>query len=387
MATSRALGCCGLLVVGLVAQQPNTVFAGLTIDSNDGPLYPMNVNVRNNTPANVAISGVPGAKFLIGLSANGQLQPFSAPLFGDKLDLPFNPPIVPWFNGYFGPGINTFFTNSLGDFSINVNVPGSVAVGTNYSLQALVDDPASPFGVSLTAATQVTVTQGPTVTNLVFGDPDEGVSVVDLAPFGLTIPFYGVNYTKLHVHVNGYVVPSNSGSASGSDFVPTAASFASGPPRIAPLWVDQILGTGLIQATIDPNPPGQSGFVTIDYQNVQDFPGVTTGSIFNYDIRVDANGQVDINHPFSMNPSTFYIFLVGMTAGGNLGPNATVTKDLSALDNTFYLGAANENFFELFQSIQGNPGLPSYDVQGRTLTFFPNSPGALPQSTSSYVFF
>ncbi len=374
----------GLLAAAVAAQQPNSPFASMKIDGNDGPTYPMNLSIRNNTTSTVSIVGSPGARFLTCVSATGQLQVFSAPIFGDKLDLPFNPPVGLWLNGFSGPGVGTFQVGVLGTRDVPVFVPAGVTPGTTFALQTAMDDASSPFGASLTAAALLTTTAGPTITALTFvGGSDEGIATVNL-PVGMSVPFYGTAYTKLYVCTNGYIVPSNSASPPAADFTPTPGEFASGPPIISCFWCDQdLLGGGSVIATVDQNPPGLSPFVDINFIANSDFGG--GGTIHNYSARIDAAGIVDVVHPFNNSASVFYTSLVGIGPGGNLGPNNTVGKDLSVLDTNTYTGALNENFFEEYASIQGNVGFVNYDLQGRTLTFLPIGGGVA--GTNTYYLF
>ncbi len=375
----------GLMVftAAVTAQQPNTPFASMKIDGNDGPTYPMNLNVRNNTTSTLSIVGSPGARFLTCVSATGQLQLFSAPIFGDKLDLPFNPPVGLFLNGFSGPGVGAFQVGILGVKDVPVFVPAGVLPGVTFALQTAMDDASSPFGASLTSAALLTTTAGPTTTTLTFvGGSDEGMATVSL-PTGMSVPFYGTAYTKLHVCTNGYIVPSNSATAPGADFIPSAASFASGTPRISCFWCDQDVNGGLVIATVDQTPPGLSPFVDINFIANADFG--TGGAIHNYSARIDTAGVVDVAHPFNNGASVFYTSLVGIGPGGNLGPNNTISKDLSVLDTNTYVGALNENFFEEYASTQGNAGFVTYDLQGRTLTFLPIG-GGVAGSNTYYLF-
>lgn len=382
----------------LAAQQPNTPFAGLTVDGVAGPQYPLTTGVRFNTAATIAVAGWPAARFLLALSATGHVQPGAAAFFGDSFDLPTQPAPVVWLDGFSGPGAGAFATDASGAFATTAFVPGATPVGTLFGLQAAAEDPTSPFGISLTAATEVVVTQGPTVTSLAFPASSDSAAVVDLAPYGFTVPFYGVAYSKLHVDLNGYVVPSNSGTPAASDFFASAASFASGPPRAAGLWCHQFLGAGAVVATVDAAPPGEPAFVAIAYQDVNYYSNSSGGwsaQLFNYSVRFDALGRIDIVHPWSMSGPAFSSPVVGITPGGGLGPNAAVPKDLSTLDTSAtYVGAPSEAFFELFSPYPpgvwfplppGSP--PTYDLQGRTLSFLPTAPGSLPQSADAYVLF
>lgn len=357
-----------LVAAAAGAQQPNAPFATMKIDGNDGPTYPMNITTRTNTTSTITIVGSPGSRFLTCVSANGQLQQFSAPIFGDKLDLPFNPPVGLFLNGYYGPGSGVFQVGVLGSKDVPVFVPSNLVIGSGIALQTAMDDISSPFGSSLTAATRLTINAGPTITTLAFSSNDDGFATVTL-PAGMTVPFYGISYNRLHVCSNGYVVPSNSPTTPTAEFTITPSAFASGVPRMALFFCDQDVTGGSVVATVDQNPPGLSPFVDIDYIANSDFGA--GGTVHSYSLRIDTAGVVDLIHPFNNTASVFYTSLVGITPGSNLGPNATVPKDLSVIDLSTYIGALNENFFEEYASSQGNPGFVAYDLQGRTLTFLP----------------
>jgi len=45
--------------------QPNSFTATLTIDANDGPFYPMQINIRTNTQSTISVSGLPGRVYAI----------------------------------------------------------------------------------------------------------------------------------------------------------------------------------------------------------------------------------------------------------------------------------------------------------------------------------
>jgi hypothetical protein len=381
----RWISGCALATTLVVAQQPNAPLSTMKIDGNDGPTYPMNVSVRTNTTSTISILGGVGARFLTCVSATGQLQLFSAPIFGDKLDLPFNPPVGLWLNGFYGLGVGAFQTGPLGQKDVPVSVPGNLAINSTIAIQTAMDDVSSPFGLSLTTAALITVTQGPTVTSLAFtGGNDEGYSTISL-PAGMSVPFYGTAYTKLHVYTNGYIVPSNTTTAPASDFTPSAGNFALGTPRIAMFWCDQDITGGVCISTVDANPPGLAPFVDVSFQGNSDFGG--GGTIHNYSARIDTAGILDVVHPFTNSASVFYTSLVGICAGSNLGPNSTIGKDLSVLDTNGYTGALNENFFEEYASSQGNIGFVSYDLQGRTLTFIPIGSGTGATATNTYFLF
>lgn len=393
MRLHRLLSAATLLACATVAQQPNSGFASMTIGGIDGPPYPIAMNARTSTTVSFVMSGSTNALCVICSSANGNVQPNSATFFGDKCDLPLSPPLVVNLSGLTNPA---FTTDLSGVFAFSVNVPpagaqpNGIPLGFTAAYQGAMVDFFSPFAWSLTAATRVTIVQGPTIVNMTTGIGtygDSGQATVNLTTYAMTLPFYGVNHSTVHVSGDGYMT---FGGGQAPDFTATNTEMNQGPPRIAGYWTDlDQLGSAIVRYTIDSNPgAGQFPYLLAEFLNVAD---AGNGMNHNFSWKIDTQGFVQIFQHTNQNPS-IYDVLVGI--GGGLAAMYTppTNKDLSALVAASYPGAFHESFYEWF----GIPGLnPNYtlpnpdpfDLGGVTLNFNPNSPGSLPASTASYLLF
>ena len=249
MRLNRLIAAIALSVSLLGAQQSNSSNGSMTIDGNDGPTYPMNINCRTSLPALFHMGGGTNVPFVIVGSASGNLQAGSATYWGDHYDLPLVPAYVVCLDGLAN---GTFKTDFTGNYSFQVTCPPvgtpptGVPLNFHAAYQAGMVDYFSPFGWSLTAATRITVTQGPIVTLYSLGD--ESSTAISMT--SLPIPFYGSNQTQLHLCSNGYVT---FGTAN-VDFTPTDAEMNSGPPRIAPFWTDLDCLSNGVKTTLDTNP-------------------------------------------------------------------------------------------------------------------------------------
>lgn len=385
----KSLLCLAVAAGFAAAQQANSNGASMKVDGNDGFTYPIvGVPVRTNTTSDILVEGFPNSPFLIALSATGVVQPFSAPLYGDKLDLPFNPPNPIWFNGFWGTGIANFKTDVLGDKTIVVSIPAAMPINGTVAFQALVTDPSSPFGLSLSAATQTITTQGPTITNHSLGD----LGTASITLTGWNIPFYGTNYTSVHTNADGYMTFGSSWSGFSSD----PGQMTSRPPGISGFWADLDQSAGVIRSTVDANPPFEDGYVQFEFISVIDWSGVGYNHTFSW--KVNKIGNVEITSAFTNNLSIFET-LVGIAPGN--GINIGTMLNLNNIQDTppnFKTGAVNEQFYEWF----GQTTMPSYtlninnpyDLIGRTLFFYPNytpppsaPPPTIADTTKSYVMF
>jgi hypothetical protein len=362
----------------LGAQQPNSAAATLTINGVSGPPYPVVAQVRTNTTAVLALSGAPNVPWLVARSATGLVQPGSLLTPGGIVDLPLAPPPFVPLQGTLGPAGSA----SIGVVLPQVGVPpAGIALGHQEALQAVIADPASPAGWRLTAATQVTVVQGPVTVDLNL--PGNGGASIDLTTWGFSIPFYGVSQTQLWLSMNGYVTFG----LQDSDFTPTAAEMNSGPPRVAPFWSFLEQGAGQVRYTIDANPPpGQPKSIKAEWISVRD--AYVPGNVHTFSAFLDANGfcQLSYSTVNSVNTSNL---LAGI--GPGLGLNPQAAKDLSALHFTGYTGAPLENFFEFFpgpSTWYGPSGwIYTFDLYGQTLSFVPGGAGPLPGASSRYYLY
>ncbi len=384
----KIIAAVSFVAASAVAQQPNSFAATMTVEGVDGPTYPMSgVAIRTNTVADVVVSGFANQPFLVALSATNLLQQFSAPLYGDKLDIPFNPPVTVWMDGFNGPGIATFKTGPLGSLQIPVSIPSNMALNATRALQAVVADFTSGFGLSLTAATQTITTQGPVITNHALGD--SGIATISLT--GWTLPVYGTNYSTVFVNADGYMTMG----ASVNDFSSSPSQMTAGPPRIAGFWADLDQQAGVIRTTVDAAPPGDFPYIFVEFISVTDWSGV--GFTHTFSFRANNQGWVNITGAFNNNLSIFET-LVCLAPGNN--NNIGLMLNMTTIQDTppnFKVGAVNEQFYEWFgQTTMPTYGLGinnPYDLIGRTLQFFPNyTPpgGAVPtvaDLTKSYIMY
>ncbi len=386
-----------IVAASALAQQPNDATHSMTIDGSAGPPYPIATTVRTNTATVITVRGAPQRPYAIYQAAN--VAAGSATLGGSIVDLPMSPIPECVIDGFVLP---TFQTAGNGTSTIALLVPdagagpGLVPLGLHVALQAVIADPISAAGYSLTAATQITVTQGPFVQSYFLGDEYEQHLTFPSMP----LPFYGTNYTGVYVGSNGYVC---FGTSLGSDPTSSPQDMLTGPPRIAAQWCDMVCPPNTVRTTIDPNPgPGMPGYVRIDYLNVQDYI-IPVPHTFSIVIRTD--GYVEINSPITNNASHFdqttgiapgfglgginqaqKNFTGPQPAGSTLGPGILSTPPYA------YVGGINEAFFEwhgittqniAYLETYDNP----YDLTGTTLHFLPGGAGWLPGSTSRYTLY
>jgi hypothetical protein len=276
------------------------------------------------------------------------------------------------------------------------NPPSGIPLGYQRALQAVIADPYSSIDLTLTAATRITVIQGPTVTNLPLGDESTAVVSVPQMP----IPFYGTNYTSLWVSSNGYI----SFGTSNNDYTPSESEFVFGPPRMAGFWTDLAQIGGTITATVDTPQNGNPGYVRIDFADVQEGYGVGIHHWFSMLCQTD--GYLEIIYPSSQNASGYdeitgigpgatnpavtqaqKNFVGSPPLGSNLLPGILTTPPF------VFLGTTNLAFFEWYGTTNGS--MPYYgntydnpfDLFARTLHFSPNASGNLPAQTLSYTLF
>ena len=241
----------------------------------------------------------------------------------------------------------------------------------------MVVDPTSPVGWRLTAATQVTVVQGPITVNLTL--PENGTALIDLTTWGFSIPFYGISQSQLFLHMDGYLTFG----APSIDYTPSVPDMNSGPPRVAPFWTDLEQSGGQVRYTIDASPPvGQPKSLKAEWIGVHDS---STFNVHTFSVYLDATGFCQLSWS-TINSNPVYNVLAGIGPGLGLSPQAS--KDLSALHGTGYTGAQLEGLFELFLSPIIYPGpngwLSTFDLFGQTLSFLPSGAGPLPGATSRY---
>jgi hypothetical protein len=402
-AQSKVALCLILLVAGAVAQQPNSGYATMAINGVFGPPYPNYVNLRTSLPAYFNFAGATNQPYVLFQTSAIQVGSYFLPASNslNSVDLTLNPFPVIVIDGFQYPA---YSTNSSGNAFLQIDVPPAgnpplgVPLGLQLALQALLADPFSSIGVTFTAATQITVTQGPTITTLGLGDEGNATVNVALNP----IPFYGTNRLTLTVNANGYLTFT----ASSSDFTPSASEFNSQQPRMAGFWtdLDSMPSTGgTIKSIVDNNPgPGLVPYVRIDYEDVHSW---LAGQTHTFSMYMQTDGYLEIIHATTNNAS-LYDTITGIGPGGNLSsapqknfvggviPGAPVTIGDGILSNPPYsfTGANNESFFEWWGIVSqhlyyGNGYDNPYDMYATTLHFLPAGTGGLPGSTIKYTLY
>ncbi len=149
-------------IAALSAQQPNSAAALLTFDGTNGPPWPVNhvVNAAVQPAITVTLAGAPGQGYLLAETPAGLASP-GTPLAGaGLLDLDLYLGAFVLMDGI------TFSTGTIFDWAANTaatgvstwTIPiGSAASGFSGGFQAVVVSPASPAGLALTAATDLTI--------------------------------------------------------------------------------------------------------------------------------------------------------------------------------------------------------------------------------------
>jgi hypothetical protein len=385
-----------LVSVAAAGQQSNSANHAMTINAVDGPPYPIATNeVRTNTTAVIAVTGVANQPYAI--YESGALAAGVATAFGGSVDIAITPPPALPIDGFANPAFRTDLT---GHGVIPVAVPGAgtppagVPLGLQRALQTVIADPFASSGLSLTAATRVTVIQGPTVTYYSLGDEYEQPVSFPSTP----LPFYGVNYSTVFVGSNGYVC---FGTSLGSDPTASPQDMLSGPPRIAAQWCDLQCPPNTVKVTYDPNPgSGAPAYLRVDYLGILDWLAPISHDL---SILIRADGYVEIASGPSNNAAHFDQ-MTGIAPGfgmGGLGQGqknflgpqplgSAVGPGILSTPPYALVGGPNEAFYEWFGITSLNLAyLQSYDnpydLIGTTLRFMPSGQGVLPASTIQYT--
>ncbi len=359
---------CTVLLLGAAcsvtaAQQPNSPPARLRFNGLDGPPWPIAATVLPGQSLQIEVRGASNAPFIVAASTG--LVPGSGWVLGGILDLdPAALGIV--VDGFTDPAWNTGPAGI--HLSSNLIAP-STPLGASAGFQGAVADPTSPFGGTLTAATQVTVAQAPSTTGLLL--IDNGFAYVDLAPLGVQVPIYDLVFSGFFVASNGMVTFG----APSVDRSPTSAEFAAEMPRAAMLWCDLDPGAGgQVTWTFDPTTPLPT--VSVDWTAVPygyNAPGTATV----HWSMITGVGDMTISSS-AWTSWGAYDSIVGVTPGRSL--SQTPSLDLSILATGGFQGAPLQMIHEWFglPSSQPNYGLSSpnpYDLFGQTLHFSAMSVG------------
>lgn len=384
-----------LISAAAAAQQSNSAVHAMTINGIDGPPYPIATNdVRTNSTTVISLHGVSNQPYAI--CQAGALAVGVATVFGCSVDIALTPPPAVPIDGFSDPAYRTDLTGSS---AIAVQVPGAgpstgIQLGLELALQAVIGDPFSPFGYSLTAATRVTVVQGPTVQYYSLGDEfEQPVSFANMA-----LPFYGTNYTNAFIGANGYVC---FGVSLGSDPTSSPQDMLTGPPRIAAQWCDLVCPPNAVKATLDSNPgPGLPGYLRIDYIGIQDWLAPISHDL---SILIRTDGYLEVSSAATNNAAHFDQ-MTGISPGYGLGGwlqpqknfagpqpvGSNVGSGILTTPPFGLVGGVNEAFYEWFGIVALNlaylqPYDNPYDLTGMTLHFLPCGSGALPGSTTRYA--
>ena len=362
----RGVTICLLLLAatGLHAQQPNSARASLRLDGRGGPPVPVEAALYPGGAARLDLAG--GAGMVFALAVARDLAPAPLDLGGPGL-LDLDPATLTVLgNGWLDPA--SFVLDASGNWAVSGVVPSPLQVGIHFAWQALVSDPTNPAGATLTAAARGTISTSPEVIPLAL--PDDGTALVDLGPFGLSVPFYNGVYGGLWVNSNGSLTFGQGDST----YIASTQVFASGPPRIAPFWTDlNPMAGGSISATIDPTVTTPS--IQVTWQMVPEAftPPPTRAHTFTASIDPLSGDLRLVLEPAGTSP--WYKTLTGIGPGGSLAPNSWA-KDLSLLHaQGGYTGQPLESFFELFGGVGSSGNLPPFDLWGTTLDFLAGLPG------------
>ncbi len=366
-----------LACLGLPAQQQNSFFASLSVDSAPSPTMPapVTVNVLTDSDIRLNLQGFPGVHpvvvlFSTSFAPGGSLSINAVPSlnqYGFGIDIPDqgSPGYSDqeYVNGYLLPGSSSF-TDVSGNLSLTINLPACVVVNNQptcvtapnweVSAQALMVDPTNaPFGVRSTGAGVGLFTNG-------FQEFSIGTDAFATFAFrgGFTFPFYGNVYTQAFISENGYIA-FGAGGLTGFPTL-TVNAITTGPPRIMSFYDDLVQGqSGGVQARIYAQQfavsgPGGTQVRKIRFVHwmLQEF-GNTTGP-HGGEIVITENGDLAVlvagyNSMPSIN--TF----VGITRGSG-GPVVTgfgrdLSQDVALGPTTVPMG---QHAFELFD--HGTPG-------------------------------
>lgn len=224
------------LALPLAAQQPNTPgVASLVFAGQDGPVYPTTVNWTSTVIA-MDLEGAPGLPYNVyaaGQNGTAGLFPGFVTTAAGIVDLDVSSGLQLLLDGLSPRTIfdRLAIMDPTGNASWTFPIGSSGPIG---AFQALVLDPSSAAGATLTAASEVNVSLGQSIT--ITGGDDVG-GVIPLF-FGTGTTFYGTPYSEIFLSENGNI------TFGGLDTDPFAslAKFDVGFPRIAPLWTDLLFG-------------------------------------------------------------------------------------------------------------------------------------------------
>ncbi len=329
-----------LSVIGLslllVAQQSNLPSASMTINGQVGPPSPvMGVQLPRGLPSILQLGGLPNARFVVG--NNASFLPAGLVWGTNLVDLNLTG-MTYTLNGFLNPAYRLDATGAL---SINLNPPGSLALNSQRCFQGAMEDPTSAVGFGVTQGTQLVVSPGLVSMNLSVGANGSAGINVNLAPYGVTIPFYGQSYSSFYVEADGLMSFANPNM----DFTPTPTDFQTGVPRIAGYWTDlepQFGGSVQFQLdqSVSPN------VVRLLFTGLREYNGTGSPHTFIIEVDVAPIGNIRIRQS-QFNPAAQYDILVGITPGGGLSP-VQQQSDFSSWISQFVPGSVNRMYYEWY---------------------------------------
>lgn len=341
------------------AQQPNSSAATLTVNGTNGPPYPIiGAGIIGGNTGTIYITGTPGVPFILTHAAD--LRSPGLSVLGGLVDLEMTSMEVvldginrvPWLAS----------TDATGAWSVTHTVPTGISTGTTRAYQAALTDPSSSTGVTLTAATKVTFTQGPQ-TFTISGLGANGATLFNLQSHGFSFPFYAQTWNSFYVNANGHVTFGQSDG----DFTATASEMHAGPPRVSGFWTDLDPGSiGTVTVTIDTSVPGlEKAIVHFDNVTGRNF-GTGVPPTHTFTMTMMAVGDVNLSYdPF--NGPSFYDTVCGITPGnGTSPPPGNQSQDLSQILNSGgIITGPGEGLFEFFVGTASlTPGTNFWDLSG-----------------------
>ncbi len=275
------------LLDAVACAQPNTPFAGFAFAGGSG-CAPTTVQpgFRSYAPGETMVAtcfGNANAPFMLiagsAVSHGSVIAPFGVLNLSPALSLM---PIVDGIGSGAPPG-SLGNTGSLGVQSVNFTMP-ALPTGPFAGFQAVVTDPGSSSGFTLTAATHINVENGiPSnfVGTTIVSIPGNGSVFV---PFGsgFTFPYYGVARTGVFVNENGTL----SFGAALPTAVESVAALTSAPAKIAVMWDDY-----------DTSVAGQIAYAqtpttfTVSWTNVRQTGAASTDSS-TFGVILESNGSI-----------------------------------------------------------------------------------------------
>ncbi len=369
---NRALVAVSILSCVLVAQQPNSAAATAVFDNHNHPAAGTGPIITNTvgTTVSFSVTGAPSAGFLLA-ATSGAASPVGIPVFGGQVDLNLANPLHIWADGlsFSTGGLMDLLANTgTGTASFTFPICNAYMQSTN-TFQVAVASPASPFGLTLSAATTFTGLCG---VNTILGQGDDTTVSVTHGPYVSSTTFYDTTYTSMFVNSNGNIT---FGAGDATTYLETQAAMNTGAPRIAPNWDDYnfLISSGGSCVYTE----GPTGWI-VRYNSVGEY---TLGGSNTFSAQYDvATGAITLNYPAGLQTQIGGDGLVGITKGGSAAPPHVVPSLRPvAFGGSFagYSAIGLEGVNAVY--------LAGWDLSGSTVTFVPAVFG--PGLANSYVVF